>query len=75
MKAPTGQRIASGRNTWQGGRLVTRPAWSWRTTNDPGLLQLWHDDEAVGMLSLLSGHVEHRAVLMDLIVEHLNHPD
>lgn len=61
---------------WQGGRLLAPgPAWSWRSTGDPGMFELWRDGQAVGTLSLLPGHVQHRAVLLDTIVDHLNSQD
>ena len=53
-------------------QIRNAPEWSWRTTGDPGMLELWHNGTCVGVLSLLPGHVEHRAVLMDTIVDHLN---
>lgn len=49
-----------------------KPEWSWRTTSDPGQLIIWRHGESVGSVCLLPGHVEHRAVLMDLIIKHLN---
>lgn len=51
-----------------------RPDWSWRSTGDPGLFELRIDGETVGIITLLPGHVQHRAVLLDLIVDHLNQP-
>lgn len=49
-----------------------KQAWSWRSTGDPGRFELWHNGESVGMLSVLPGHIERRAVLLDTIVDHLN---
>ena len=46
--------------------------WSWRSTIDPGMFELWAGGQAVGTVSVLPGYVERRAVLMDRIVEHLN---
>lgn len=48
------------------------PEWSWRSTADPCSFELWRHGESVGMLTVLPGHIERRAVLLDLIVDHLN---
>ena len=49
-----------------------RASWSWRSTGDPGMFELRRDGTAVGELSLLPGHVERRAVLLDQIIDYLN---
>ena len=49
-----------------------RNAWSWRSTGDPGRFELWHHGEPVAMLSVLPGHISQRAVLLDVVVDHLN---
>lgn len=48
------------------------PEWSWRSTGDPGIFEIWRHGASVGVMSLLPGHVERRSVLMDTITEHLN---
>lgn len=46
--------------------------WSWRSTGDPGLFEIWRNGEAVAMFSVLPGHIEHRAVFLDHLIDHLN---
>jgi hypothetical protein len=73
-ETPAGRRTA-GVPPWQAGHLLQPgPAYSWRTTGDPGLMEIWHHGQAVGTVALLPGFVARRAVLMDLIIDHLNHP-
>ena len=53
-------------------RRIRQQPWSWRSTGDPGMFEMWRDGTAVGELSLLPGHVDRRAVLLDQIIDHLN---
>lgn len=72
---PAGDRTP-GVPPWQAGRLLEPgPPWSWRSTGDPGMFEIWTDGEPVAVLSILPGHIARRAVLLDSIVDHLNHPD
>lgn len=69
---PAGDRLP-GVPPWQAGRLLQPgPPWSWRSTDDPGRFEIWWHGESVAMLTVLPGHIERRAVLLDTIVNHLN---